>query len=110
MPRVAVFVILARQSEHNILCYCLRVLGSLSICLSVCVCLKLPSLPTSFRVVFVVRESAYLVTFFFRRGERDSGVATMLGTLAIVASLLVQHVAAHGGCLNYTVGDTWYPG
>lgn len=34
----------------------------------------------------------------------------MKRVLASVAGLLAQRVAAHGGCLNYTVGDTWYPG
>ncbi|KAF1955260.1 glycoside hydrolase family 61 protein-like protein [Byssothecium circinans] len=30
--------------------------------------------------------------------------------LALIATLLAHQAAAHGGCLNYTVGDTWYPG
>jgi hypothetical protein len=30
--------------------------------------------------------------------------------LASVVGLLAHQVVGHGGCLNYTVGDTWYPG
>jgi hypothetical protein len=30
--------------------------------------------------------------------------------LATVFSLLAHHASAHGGALNYTVGDIWYPG
>jgi hypothetical protein len=34
----------------------------------------------------------------------------MLRLVAAVLGLLARHVYAHGGALNYTVGDTWYPG
>ncbi|RYN22243.1 hypothetical protein AA0113_g11265 [Alternaria arborescens] len=34
----------------------------------------------------------------------------MWNLLASIAVLLAHHVSAHGGALNYTVGDTWYPG
>ncbi|CAI6339644.1 unnamed protein product [Periconia digitata] len=34
----------------------------------------------------------------------------MLHILALTSTLLLQRVTAHGGCLNYTVGDIWYPG
>ncbi|KAF2681086.1 lytic polysaccharide monooxygenase [Lentithecium fluviatile CBS 122367] len=34
----------------------------------------------------------------------------MKWVLASIASFLTHQVAGHGGCLNYTVGDTWYPG
>ncbi|KAF2471047.1 glycoside hydrolase family 61 protein [Lindgomyces ingoldianus] len=30
--------------------------------------------------------------------------------LAFIVGCLAQHASAHGGALNYTVGDTWYPG
>jgi len=30
--------------------------------------------------------------------------------LASTAVLFAWHISAHGGALNYTVGDTWYPG
>jgi hypothetical protein len=30
--------------------------------------------------------------------------------LATVFSLIAHHTSAHGGALNYTVGDIWYPG
>ncbi|KAF2182583.1 lytic polysaccharide monooxygenase [Zopfia rhizophila CBS 207.26] len=30
--------------------------------------------------------------------------------LASVVGYLAHQVSAHGGCVNYTVGDTWYPG
>jgi hypothetical protein len=29
---------------------------------------------------------------------------------ASTAVLLARLASAHGGALNYTVGDTWYPG
>ncbi|KAJ4357204.1 uncharacterized protein N0V89_001779 [Didymosphaeria variabile] len=34
----------------------------------------------------------------------------MWRTVVLAAGLLVSRASAHGGCLNYTVGDTWYPG
>ncbi|OWY52079.1 glycoside hydrolase [Alternaria alternata] len=34
----------------------------------------------------------------------------MWDLLASIAVLLAHHVSAHGGALNYTVGETWYPG
>lgn len=34
----------------------------------------------------------------------------MLSHASLLLTLLSLHVSAHGGCLNYTVGDTWYPG
>lgn len=34
----------------------------------------------------------------------------MLHALTLAAGFLTSQVSAHGGCLNYTVGDTWYPG
>jgi len=34
----------------------------------------------------------------------------MKRVLASIAGLLAHQVASHGGCLNYTVGETWYPG
>jgi hypothetical protein len=30
--------------------------------------------------------------------------------LASIVGLLAHQASAHGGALNYTVGDTWYPG
>jgi hypothetical protein len=35
--------------------------------------------------------------------------ATMLQLMAALLGLACR-VTAHGGALNYTVGDTWYPG
>ncbi|KAF2638382.1 glycoside hydrolase family 61 protein-like protein [Massarina eburnea CBS 473.64] len=37
-------------------------------------------------------------------------LSSKIKLLASVAGLLAHHVGAHGGCVNYTVGDTWYPG
>ncbi|KAI4684965.1 uncharacterized protein J4E88_004408 [Alternaria novae-zelandiae] len=34
----------------------------------------------------------------------------MWSLLASTVVLLARRVSAHGGALNYTVGDTWYPG
>ncbi|KAF1973628.1 glycoside hydrolase family 61 protein-like protein [Bimuria novae-zelandiae CBS 107.79] len=34
----------------------------------------------------------------------------MRPTVAFATGLLLSQASAHGGCLNYTVGDTWYPG
>ncbi|PVI08296.1 lytic polysaccharide monooxygenase [Periconia macrospinosa] len=34
----------------------------------------------------------------------------MLSTIALLTTLLFTPVTSHGGCLNYTVGETWYPG
>lgn len=34
----------------------------------------------------------------------------MWRTIALAAVTLLHRSSAHGGCLNYTVGDTWYPG
>lgn len=30
--------------------------------------------------------------------------------LVCLVGFLGHQTSAHGGCLNYTVGDTWYPG
>lgn len=30
--------------------------------------------------------------------------------LVSLGGFLAHQASAHGGCLNYTVGDTWYPG
>lgn len=85
-------------SKHNISSpLLLQIMYSLSVCLK-------PAIPPFLSLSPVIRTS---------RDFNVSGrvyVATMLGTLAIIASSLLQHAAAHGGCLNYTVGDTWYPG
>jgi hypothetical protein len=34
----------------------------------------------------------------------------MWRVLTTILALIAPHALAHGGALNYTVGDTWYPG
>ena len=42
--------------------------------------------------------------------HHSSHTARMWQIVASLIGFLAHHVSAHGGALNYTVGDTWYPG
>ena len=43
-------------------------------------------------------------------GIQISKATNMLHFLVPLLTLLAQRTSAHGGALNYTVGDIWYPG
>jgi len=64
---------------------------------------------TTRQIVFL-RIDQLARTLTFNRIPLRVSSFTMWRLLASTAVLLARRVSAHGGALNYTVGDTWYPG